>query len=163
MTRYDELIALRDAERERQAQARTVVRGASLPWEDNPQGRMKWYMHPNMEENVLRTLLFVVQEIPPGESTGTQRTPGGVVGYVWRGKGATVLDDGERHEWEAGDAICIPVRTGGVTVRHENTDPEQVAHLLLCEPNLVGALGVDRGWGLEQLAVVAPPTDASDG
>jgi gentisate 1,2-dioxygenase len=162
MTRYDELMALRDAERQRQANAQTVVRGAALPWEDNPQGRMKWYMHPNMEENVLRTLLFVVQEIPPGETTGTQRTPGGVVGYVWRGKGATILD-GERFEWEAGDALCIPIRTGGVTVQYENTDPEQVAHLLLCEPNLIGALGVDRGWGLEQLEASAPRPGESAG
>ena len=65
------------------------------------------------------------------------------------GRGVTELD-GERYEWEAGDALAVPVREAGVTIQHHN--PHDEPALLVCAwPNYPAVLGVDMGAGLEQL------------
>lgn len=149
--RLGRLIDLRNAQRERLGSGQSVVRGRDLPWEDNRLGRQKWYMHPDMTQNALNSLLFWVQEIPPGARSGRLRYQGGTVGYVWVGRGYTLIDD-ERHDWSAGDVLNLPVRTDGITVEHVNLSDDEPARLLLTEPNHLDALGVDRGCGFEPLA-----------
>ncbi len=148
--RLNRLIDLRDAQRVRYAAGRSVVRGSELPWEQNAMGRQKWYMHPDMTDNSLSSLLFWVQELGPGESSGRMKYQGGTVGYVWAGRGYTMIDD-ERHDWARADIINLPVRTEGITIQHVNLDQHEPARLLFTEPNLLEALGVDRGCGLEVL------------
>lgn len=146
--RLERLIEIRDQQRERFSQGREIVRGADLPWEDTRMGRQKWYMHPDMTENALNSLLFWIQELPPGGRSGKLKTQGGTVGYVWVGRGYTLID-GERYEWEEGDVINLPVRTPGMVVQHVNADSRNPARLVFTEPNLIDALGVDRGCGTE--------------
>ena len=43
--------------------------------------------------------------------------------YVLEGKGYSVVD-GERHDWEAGDLLLLPIKPGGVEHQHFNTDPD---------------------------------------
>ncbi len=148
--RLRRLIDLRDQQRARYAVGQSVVRGRDLEWEENALGRQKWYMHPDMPENSLSSLLFWVQELPPGGASGRLHYQGGTVGYVWKGKGYTLVDD-DRHDWSAGDVLNLPVRTDGIVVQHVNLDDEQVARLLFTEPNHLDALGVDRGCGFEIL------------
>jgi gentisate 1,2-dioxygenase len=152
--RLQRLFQIRDDQRARYQAGRSVVRGRELPWEDNALGRQKWYMHPDMTENALSSLLFWVQEIPPGEESGTLHYQGGTVGYVWAGRGYTYVDD-VRHDWEAGDVLNLPVRTAGITVRHGNSGTVP-ARVLFTEPDHIAALGVDRGCGFE---VVNPASD----
>jgi quercetin dioxygenase-like cupin family protein len=148
---YDELLRLRDQQREKQRQARSVVYGDDLPWEVNPQGKVKWYLHPSIDDTVIQTLIVYLQEIPPGSSSGKQKTQGGTVIFVVDGKGHTVIDDAT-YTWEKEDVVQIPIRHDGVFFQHFNDDTKEPAYLICAEPNLVNALGVDRGSGFEQLA-----------
>jgi gentisate 1,2-dioxygenase len=148
--RLGRLLDLRDAYRREKLAGRAVVRGADLPWERNALGTQKWYMHPDMTENSLSSLLFWVQELAPGESSGRLKYQGGTVGYVWAGRGYTMVDD-DRHDWSKGDVLNLPVRTDGITVQHVNLDDAEPARLVFTEPNLLTALGLDRGCGFEIL------------
>jgi gentisate 1,2-dioxygenase len=150
VTKLDSIFELRDAQRSVRRKGRTVVHADELEWEHNRQGKMKWYMHPDMTENCLNTLIFFVQELPPGGRSGKQKSQGGQAGVVWEGRGYTLVD-GVRHDWEKHDVLNFPVRTEGIVVQHVNLDPEKPALLALVEPNTFDALGVDRGCGFEQL------------
>jgi len=147
---FDRILEIRDQQREQKKTGRVIVPFKDLPWEENRQGKMKWYMHPDIKNNSLNQFLFWVQEIPPGGRTGKQQSQGGQVGFIWRGKGYTLID-GVRHEWEKDDLLNLPVRTNGIVVQHVNTDLKEVARIMFIEPNLAFALGIDRGSGFEQL------------
>jgi len=149
-TLYEELLRLRDEDRERRKNAVVLVKGKELPWERNPQGKMKWYLHPSIQNTALKTFLLYEQEIPPGGRSGRQRYQGGQVLYVLEGRGYTVID-GVRYDWEEGDVVQLPLKAEGIVYQHFNADRERRARLLACEPNLIGAVGVDRGSGFEQL------------
>lgn len=147
---WDELIALRDRQRERAKQGVQVVRGDELPQENNAQGLMRWYMHPAIENTILNTLMFFEQELPPRSRSGRLKFQGGQVMYIIAGAGYTLVD-GVKHPWKAGDVLNLPVRRDGIVVQHVNDDPATAAKFLACEPNFVDAAGVDRGSGFELL------------
>lgn len=147
-TLYQDLIDLRD--RQRREMKIKVVKGKNLSWEKNPQGKMKWYLHPSMRDTGLRSLMFCVQEIPPGSSSGKLKHQGNMVVFFLEGKGHTILDD-KCYDWEAGDCMVFPVKGKGVIVQHFNGDRNLPARFLAAEPNLVDVLGVDMGSGFEQL------------
>ena len=146
---YNELIEMRDEDRERQEKGVVIVKGREIPWEMNCQGMMRWYLHPAIEDTVSRSMIFDVQEIPAGSRSGRIKCQGGQVIYIIKGKGHTLLD-GVKHPWQAGDVVQLPLRPNGVTFQHFNDDSSPV-QLIAVEPNLVDALGVDRGAGFEQL------------
>jgi len=62
---WNELIVLRDRQREQRKSAVQVVRLSELPLENNEQGLMRWYLHPSIIDTVLSTLSIYRQEIPP--------------------------------------------------------------------------------------------------
>jgi gentisate 1,2-dioxygenase len=152
--RWDELIALRDRQREQAKDAVQVVRGAELPQENSAFGKLRWYMHPSIENNALSTLMFFEQELAPGSRSGRLKFQGGQVVYVLSGTGYTTID-GVKHPWKAGDVLNLPVRRDGIIVQHVNTGEEN-AKLLACEPNWFAATGVDRGSGFE---LIEPSSD----
>ena len=158
-TVWEQLIALRDRQRALRAESPFVVRGADLPWETNPQGIMKWYLHPATERSCHKALIFSVQKIPPRSRSGKQHHQGGVVHYVAQGKGRTVIND-VAYEWEAGDLVQLPLLPEGVTYQHFNDDNSSDAVLTACLPNLTEPLGVDRGAGLFQLEAAPEFTGA---
>ncbi len=149
-TLLDQLFARRDAYRAQAAAAHWLVHGRDLPWEVNQQGKMKWYLHPDKTDASIRTLLVQQQEIPPGSRSGRQLHPGGLVHYVLRGRGYTMID-GKRHEWEAGDCVALPRRVFGIDYQHFNADPRRPAQLLCMCPNLFEVFGPDLGARFEQL------------
>jgi gentisate 1,2-dioxygenase len=153
-TREDNLLewlyALRDKQRAQKNNAAWLIKGKDLNWEHNRQGKMKWYLHPALEDACIRSMLFFEQEIPPGGRTGAQKTPGGAVMYIMQGHGFTLLD-GVRHDWEAEDVVNIPIRTDGVVVQHVNLDPNEPVVFLCADLNLIDLLGVDRGAELDQV------------
>ena len=150
ITRYEELIELRDRERERIAASRVCVKGAELPWEVNPQGAMKWYMHPGINSTAHKFLIFYAQQIRPGGRSGKQQCQGGVVFVVVEGMGYTVLD-GQRYDWKQGDLLQLPIKPDGVVFQHFNASETAPALLIAAEPNLTATTGVDRACGFEQL------------
>jgi len=147
---WEKLFELRDKDRANKKNAIVNVHGRELPWELNRQGIMRWYLHPIMEDTVINPFLFYVQEIPPGSRSGRLKTQGSQVFYMWKGKGYTVMD-GVKHYWEAGDVVQIPLRPLGVIYQHFNTDQKNPVVLISVEANTVGALGMDRGSGFEQI------------
>jgi gentisate 1,2-dioxygenase len=149
-SRYQELIELRDKERRRIAAAGVCVKGRELPWELNPQGLFKWYMHPAIDSTAHKFLLFYSQEIPAGSRSGRQQCQGGVVFVVVEGAGYTIID-GERYDWKSGDLLQLPIKPEGVTFQHFNASDKEPVLLIAAEPNLIAATGVDRACGFEQL------------
>jgi hypothetical protein len=145
---WNELLALRDRQREARKTAVQVVRLSELPLENNQQGLMRWYLHPAITDTILSTLTIYRQEIPGGSRSGRLKFQGGQIIFVVEGRGHTVLD-GVRHAWEAGDVLNLPTRRDGIVVQHFNDDPERPAAFLAVEPNLFAATSVDRGCGFE--------------
>lgn len=157
---WDELIRLRDAQRERQASAVQVIRGDELPVESNPLGQIQWYLHPAIKDTALSTLMFFRQIIPPGGRTGRLKFQGGQAIYVLEGQGYTILD-GVRHPWEAGDTINLPLKKQGIIVQHFNADKMKPAVFIAAEPNWFECVGVDRGSGFELLEAAPLQPDES--
>ena len=147
---WDELIALRDEQRERKKTAIQVVRRSDLPLETNSQGLMRWYMHPAITDTVLSTLCMYEQEIPPRSRSGRLKFQGGQVMFIVEGEGYTVID-GTKHHWKARDVLNLPLKKDGITVQHFNASSNEPARFLVVEPNLFAATGVDRGSGFEQI------------
>jgi quercetin dioxygenase-like cupin family protein len=145
----DRLLALRDLQRRRLAQATFMIRGEELPWELNAHGKMQWYLHPCLAYTAVQTQMFYRQEIAPGSRSGVQRHGGDAVFYMLEGEGYTEVD-GVRHAWKAGDVMTLPVFDNGVVYRHVNTGAGRV-RLICIERNLVHTVGVDRQSGFEQL------------
>src|SRR5436190_804609 len=123
---WDELLALRDTQREARKTAVQVVRLSELPLENNQQGLMRWYMHPAITDTILSTLSIYRQEIPPGSRSGRLKFQGGQIMFIVEGRGYTLLD-GIRHEWEAGDALNLPTKRDGIVVQHFNSDTATTA------------------------------------
>ena len=147
---WDELLAMRDRQREQIRKGIQVIKEKDLPVESNRQGLMRWYMHPAIRDTALNTLMFFQQEIPPGSRSGRLKFQGGQVLMILEGCGYTLVD-GVKHAWEAGDVINLPLRAKGIIVQHFNTDPEQPAKFVAAEPNWFDCTFVDRGCGFEQL------------
>ena len=149
---WDELIAMRDAQREEVDKSVWLIKGKDLPWENNKQGIMRWYMHPLLRTTCINTMKIFVQEIPPGSRSGRLHHPGNQVIFILEGRGYTVLD-GQKYHWSKNDVVQLPLRTKGVTVQHFNADPDRPARFVACEPNAFQSSGVDRGSGFEQIEV----------
>lgn len=147
---WDELLKLRDEQREHRKNALMVIKGSQLPQEINRQGLMRWYMHPAIKDTILNTHLFFEQEIPPGSRSGMLKFQGEQVIYILEGKGYTLID-GVKHHWEAGDVLNLPLRKHGIIVQHFNEDANAPAKFVAAEPNLFACTSVDRGSGFEQI------------
>jgi hypothetical protein len=148
---WDELLALRDRQREHRRTGLQVIKRSQLPQELNRQGLMRWYLHPAIEDTILKTEMIFEQEIPPGSRSGRIKFQGEQVIYVIEGRGHTLID-GVKHAWKAGDVLNLPLRRDGIVVQHFNDDAEQPARCIAAEPNFFECTGVDRGSGFEQLA-----------
>jgi gentisate 1,2-dioxygenase len=95
-------------------------------------------------------LVIYVQELPPGGRSGRLLHQGNQVLYILSGHGYTVID-GMKHSWSENDVVQLPLKTKGVVVQHFNSDPDEPARFVACEPNEMHSLSVDRGSGWEQL------------
>jgi gentisate 1,2-dioxygenase len=147
---FDELIRIRDEQREKAKSAVWLIKGKDLPWEINRHGKMQWYLHPSLDDVACRTALFYRQEIPGGSNSGRQKCQGSIVFYVLKGRGYTIVD-GIRHPWKMGDVINLPIKEEGIVYQHFNAASAEPVLLVGCEPNLVDPLGVDKGCGFEEL------------
>ena len=152
MNLYEEILKLRDRQRAQRRLAHWTLKGKEIPWENNRQGIMRWYLHPLLDDVVIQTLILFSQEIPPDGHSGKFRYQGNQVIYILRGKGATVID-GVEHPWEAGDVVQLPIRRDGIVVQHFNRSPTDPCRFAACEPNHLHSAGVDRASGFELLEV----------
>jgi hypothetical protein len=148
-TVYARVMDRRDEERRRRTSPTLVIREEEALLEDNPQGRIRWYLHPELPEACFDTTVFYRYEIPPHSATGKQLVQGNLVSFVVSGHGYSVVND-VRLEWESGDVIGLPPLKEGVVFQHFN-ESDEVALLVTAEPNWRGVFDVDLGSGFEQL------------
>jgi mannose-6-phosphate isomerase-like protein (cupin superfamily) len=126
---YDRQIA-RDREKmDRARYGKVVIRGKDVPWVQSRQARTKMYMKPSRAsgvpvETVLDDWRVFVQDIRV--HSGKHRHQGGLVIYVIEGEGSTEVD-GERHDWQAGDLLLLPLKPGGVVHQHFNKNDDKPA------------------------------------
>ncbi|MDP6560376.1 MAG: cupin domain-containing protein [Candidatus Binatia bacterium] len=149
-TLLDSFFELRNDYRRQSQTGLRVIRGKDLPWEQNRQGRMRWYLYPSKRDAAIRCMMFYVQELPPGGKSGRQHCPGGLVHYILEGHGEVEID-GTRHEWEPGDCIALPIKSTGVRYQFFNPDSRRSARYAMGTPNFFEILGVDLGSSFEQL------------
>jgi quercetin dioxygenase-like cupin family protein len=147
---WDDLLAIRDRQRQQYRDGIQVIKEAELPLEVSRQGLMRWYLHPAIKDTCLSVLMFFQQEIPPGSRSGRLKFQGGQVMMITEGRGYTTID-GVKHAWKAGDVVNLPLRANGIIVQHFNADQQQPAKFVAVEPNWVEGVSVDRGCGFEQL------------
>jgi hypothetical protein len=147
---WEELLKLRDRQREQTRNGIQVIKEAELPQEVSRHGLLRWYLHPKIKDTCLSVLLFYQQEIPPGSRSGRLKFQGGQVMMITEGSGYTTID-GVKHPWKAGDVLNLPLRADGIIVQHFNADPNNPAKFVAVEPNWLEGVTVDRGCGFEQL------------
>src|SRR6266849_5287460 len=114
------LMKMRDGWRSWQGKTKNLVRGKERRPEWTRQGKIAWYLHPLIKDYSVRNLLIFMQEIPPGSRSGKQKHPGGLCHFILEGRGYTIVE-GEKHEWDAGDAVVLPVKPNGITYQHFNS------------------------------------------
>ena len=112
---------------DRMRNGRVVVRDGERQWDMHRQANSKRYLsplEPDLQDTCLQSWEVFRQIFP--ERSGRHRHQGGLVIFILAGKGYSVYD-GERHDWEAGDLLLLPMTPGGIEHQHFNTDPEQPA------------------------------------
>jgi len=112
---------------DRSMNGRVVVRGQDIPWDMHKQANSKRYMsplEPELKDQCLHDWEVFLQIFP--EKSGRHRHQGGLVIFILEGKGYTIID-GERHEWDAGDLLLLPMTPGGVEHQHFNYDKDNPA------------------------------------
>lgn len=103
----------------RARQGKLVIKGKEIGWEQNRQGFIKWYLHPLLGDTAVDNWLVFVHDIRTHSGRHTHQ--GGTFLYVLEGRGYTLVD-GRRVDWEAGDAILLPIKPGGVEHQHFNRE-----------------------------------------
>jgi gentisate 1,2-dioxygenase len=88
-----------------------------------------------------------INELPPGGHSRNHRETKEHIMYVLRGKGYSLID-GEKYEWEEGDAMFIP---RWAWHQYFNTSPGQYArYLIATNTPMVRSLGLDNAeWEAE--------------
>lgn len=149
---FDALLAERDRQRAGwRGRGLTVVSSATLPWEQSDFGRVKWFMHPLIEDTCIRTHIVYEMLLRPGERSGVVRHQGNAFCFVVSGHGTTRVDDVD-WTWGPGDMIQLPARPPGVVFSHGvAADAGEDARLICFELNTVDQVGVDRGCGFDLL------------
>jgi quercetin dioxygenase-like cupin family protein len=102
-----------------------VRRATEIDFIDGPQAFSRHYLHP--EDNLGQTLHIHLEEYAPGGHAQMHFHVNEAIFYILDGKGFEI-HDGERHEWEAGDAAIVPNHTVHM---HNNADSGRPARLLV--------------------------------
>ena len=126
---YEEAIDHARLERARSMRGEVVVRGREQTWEQSRQALVRRYLWPSrLSGRPVPTVLdgwrVFVQDVKV--HSGKHRHQGGLVIYILEGEGYSVVE-GERHDWEAGDLILLPLKPGGVEHQHFNRYPDRPA------------------------------------
>jgi gentisate 1,2-dioxygenase len=119
---YEQQVAFAAAEEQRRRRGRVLVKGSEVRFGHTRMGSVASIVDPRIGFNtkVMSTLLA---EIPPGRHSGAHRHVYEEVNFILAGSGYSIIED-RRYDWQAGDALCIPVfswhqhfNTGGETAR----------------------------------------------
>jgi len=104
------------------------------------------YVNPLTGGPTLPTMACGIQMLRPGEETRAHRHTSSAVYHVFRGAGATVIDD-VRYEWDTGDSFTVPLWRFH---RHENRFSQPAILFVLNNRPALTALGYYREEGAGQ-------------
>ena len=120
---YERVMAQRKALAERNLTGPVVIDVTQQDWFQARQGKLKFFLDPVSFKNTpLQQWRVFIHDIRT--RSGKHRHQGGLVIYVITGKGYSVVD-GERIDWQAGDLLLLPIKSGGVEHQHFNLQPGQ--------------------------------------
>jgi hypothetical protein len=142
------------ARRKSADEGQIVVKASSIPWQQSRQGRSKYFIHHMANpDTALRDWIVFEKEIL-GSEEACHTHQGGIVIYVTRGRGHSVVD-GERHDWKTGDILILPVQPGGCEHQHFSDSegeeaPRWLAFVYLPIPHALGSMMTQvteaKGW-----------------
>jgi quercetin dioxygenase-like cupin family protein len=111
--------------RELAKKGRVVLRGRDAPWQQSRQGMSKYLLHDmTVLDSAVRDWVVFLKDIPASE-TGCHTHQGGLIIYVTRGRGWSVLD-GVRYDWKEGDLLVLPIQPGGCEHQHFRNETDDV-------------------------------------
>lgn len=131
-TKYDWFLDRLVGENEAAEAMPRVIRGMRVPIEDTRQGRLQYYVTHWTEPMMGKDLELAVYDIPAGEHTGKHRHIPEELLLVVSGSGYDIHDD-TKHEWHAGDLICIPPMTEHQHF-NDGTEPATLVSVWLNHP-----------------------------
>jgi hypothetical protein len=67
---WDEILKLRDRQREQTRNGLQVIKESELPLEVSRQGLMRWYLHPDIKDTCLSVLLSSSRRFRPPAAPG---------------------------------------------------------------------------------------------
>jgi quercetin dioxygenase-like cupin family protein len=107
---------------ELQMMGQVVIHENDREWEQSRQGRIKWYCSPALQgaNYPLREWRIFKHDIR--KHSGSHKHQGGFIIFCLEGKGYSVIE-GVRHDWEGGDLLLLPLKTGGIEHQHFNLEP----------------------------------------
>ena len=119
---YELEVAFRRERTERNERGPIVIRMKDREEVVERQGRVRFYLQPRTyTDTPLQMWSVFTHEIRT--KSGRHRHQGGVLIYVLRGKGYSIVE-GERVDWSKGDLVLLPMREGGIEHQHFNLDTE---------------------------------------
>lgn len=129
---YETLIQDTRTWRHRAETGSVLIRGKEIPWYQNRQARVRYYLFPPYKTDTALQTMAVFEQIIHRHS-GMHRHQGGLAIYVLEGEGHTIVDN-ERYDWAADDLLLLAVKPGGVAHQHFNRYPDQPARWLAFIP-----------------------------
>jgi mannose-6-phosphate isomerase-like protein (cupin superfamily) len=121
-----------------------VMRAKDIPFERSRQGVLRYYLNslaaPGTApvESAVQDWDVFLHSI--SVHSGAHRHQGGLVIYVIRGSGYTVVE-GDRKDWKEGDLLLLPVQPGGVVHQHFNTGDEPAEWIAFIYRPMQNAIG----------------------
>ena len=106
--------------------AQRVYKSKEIPFKGGPVAFGKHIIHPKVSD-VTQVIETHIETIAPGGRSQKHGHLNGAVMYVLEGRGYEI-HEGERFEWEAGDAFLVK---NACVHQHFNSDPEKPARLLV--------------------------------
>lgn len=127
---YDRFLEKQQERLRRATTGKIVMKREEIQVDRSRQGLLWWYLNSKEDagdptaESALQDWDVFVHEIHT--HSGMHRHQGGLVIYVIKGTGYTVVE-GERIDWKPGDLLLLPVVPGGVAHQHFSEDPDEAA------------------------------------
>jgi len=119
---YERVLKYRAELAERNRNGPIVIKPADREVIMARQGKLQYFLDPlSYKDTPLQTWRVFMHEIRT--RSGKHRHQGGLVIYVVRGKGYSIVE-GERLDWEKGDLVLLPMHPNGVEHQHFNLDSE---------------------------------------
>lgn len=104
------------------------------------EGILLEYVNPLTGGPTLPTMSCQIQMLRPGEKTKCHRHTSSAIYHVFRGRGATIIDD-IRYEWGPGDSMVVPLWRFHY---HENYSDKEAILFVMTDKPVMDALGFYR-------------------